>query len=257
MAEPAAETTVDALLGGRIRLAQPRRGARVAVDAILLAAAVEARPGERLLELGAGVGAVSLCVAARLAGCEILGLEREADLVALANANAAANGMSARCRFVAGDVADPPREIREAAPYAAVFLNPPHLAAAAADPPPQTLRRRAFVEEGAGLPVWIRTAHRLLAHAGRILLIHRADRLDEVIAALRPRRLFGDIRILPVQPRTGEPARRVIVHARKGLRSPATLLPPLVLHRAGGGWSEAAERILRAGEGLSAVVGWG
>ena len=69
------ETTEDALLGGRVRLLQLRRGYRVAVDSVLLAASVEASAGARILDLGCGTGAVALCLAARVPGVTVVGLE--------------------------------------------------------------------------------------------------------------------------------------------------------------------------------------
>ncbi len=250
-----AATSRDALLGGRIVIRQPRQGARVAVDSLLLAAALDAKAGARALELGAGVGAVTLCAAVRLEEVSFTGLEREASLVRLARENAACNRLQDRCRFVQGDVADPPPAIRAAAPFDLVFFNPPYLAAGRADAPPDPLRRRAFVEEESMLGHWIRTAHELLAARGRLVLIHRADRLDEIITLLRPRRHFGAISVLPVQPRSEEPARRVIVWARKNARGPFTLLPALCLHEDDGRFTAEAERILRAGDALSPLPG--
>ncbi len=250
---PAVETSCDALLGGRVTIVQPRRGARVAVDSLLLAAALDANPGARALELGAGVGAVSLCAAVRLESVGFLGLEREEALVRLAQENAARNRLEDRCRFVSGAVAEPPPAVASAAPFDLVFFNPPYLAADRADAPPDALRRRAFVEEDGLLADWIRTAHRLLASRGWLVLIHRADRLDEILALLRPRRHFGEIAVLPIHTRSRKPARRVIVRARKNGRGACTLLPALRLHEDDGAFTVEAERILRAGAPLP---GW-
>ncbi len=246
----AIETSRDALLGGRVVIVQPRRGARVAVDSLLLAAALDAKPGARALELGAGVGAVSLCAAARLEGVHFLGLEREEALIRLARENAARNRFADRCRFVEGDVAAPPEAVMDAAPFDIVFFNPPYLPADEADVSPEVLRRRAFVENGSPLAGWIRAAHRLLASRGRVVLIHRADRLDEIIAQLRPRRHFGEIAVLPIHTRPQGPARRVIVWARKDARGAFTLLPALRLHEDDGSFTAEADRILRAGAAL-------
>ena len=220
------------------------------MDSLLLAAALDAKPGGRALELGAGVGAVSLCAAVRLAAVRFLGLEREEALVRLAQENAARNRLADRCCFVPGVVAAPPPAITDAAPFDLVFFNPPYLAADRADAPPDALRRRAFVEKDSLLADWIRTAHRLLAPRGRLVLIHRADRLDEIIASLQPRRHFGAITVLPIHTRPQEPARRVIVWARKNMRGACTLLPALRLHEDDGAFTVEAERILRAGASL-------
>src|SRR6185295_8394320 len=124
--------TEDALLGGRVRLLQPRRGYRVAVDAVLLAAAVDAAPGDRVLDLGAGVGAVGLCLAARVPGCTIVGIELQSGLAALAARNAVLNGAEGRMKTIVHDLARPlPPEL---AGFDHVATNPPYLAAAVADP---------------------------------------------------------------------------------------------------------------------------
>src|SRR5215831_2654006 len=117
--------TEDALLGGRVRLLQPRKGYRVAVDAVLLAAAVDVHAGERVLDLGAGVGAVALCIASRVAGCHILGIELQAGLAALAERNAGLNGVNERVRTILHDLAEPlPAGI---AAFDHVVTNPPYL----------------------------------------------------------------------------------------------------------------------------------
>src|SRR5277367_7136876 len=81
------ELTEGHLLGGRVRYAQPRDGFRSGIEPVLLAAAVPARAGERVLEVGSGAGAALLCLAARVSGVVGLGLERDAALAALAADN--------------------------------------------------------------------------------------------------------------------------------------------------------------------------
>src|SRR4029077_13316478 len=115
----------DALLGGRVRLLQPRRGYRVAVDAVLLAAAVDAGPDQRALDLGAGVGAVGLCVAARLPGCRIVGIELQPELAALAERNAVLNGVGDRLRTIVHDLAL--RLPQALGKFDHVATNPPYL----------------------------------------------------------------------------------------------------------------------------------
>jgi tRNA1(Val) A37 N6-methylase TrmN6 len=92
------DVTEDGFLNGRLKIRQPKRGFRAGLDAVMLAAAVPARAGETALELGAGVGTASLCIAFRT-GCDVSGLEIDPQLAALANQNAARNAMSDRARF--------------------------------------------------------------------------------------------------------------------------------------------------------------
>src|SRR4029077_7196011 len=148
--------TEDALLGGRVRLLQPRRGYRVAVDAVLLAAAVEAGPDMRVLDLGAGVGAVGLCIARRVPHCHVVGIELQPELAALAERNAALNGVSDRVRTMVHDLARPlPRTLGT---FDHVATNPPFLAAAVADPSPDASKALATVESSATLARWLEVA---------------------------------------------------------------------------------------------------
>jgi tRNA1(Val) A37 N6-methylase TrmN6 len=235
--------TEDALLGGRVRLMQPRKGYRVAVDAVLLAAAVEAHAGERVLDLGAGVGAVALCIASRVAGCHILGIELQADLAALAERNAALNGMNERVRTIVHDLAQPlPAGI---AAFDHVVTNPPYLAAAVADPSPDRSKALATVESSAGLARWLEVATAALKPAGTLTLIHRSDRLDEIATELA-RLGWGALAVKPLPP-----AARVLVQARRADAPSRRQSPPLVLHRPDGGYTAEAEAILRHGEPLA------
>lgn len=244
-ADPAVAATDDALLGGRVRLRQPAQGYRVAVDPVLLAAAVAARPGQRVLDAGCGTGAAMFCLAARLPGVEVAGLELQPDLAALAEQGITLNGLQSRARVVIGDLARLP-DLICAYPFDVVMTNPPFAAAGTASPDASVA---AAHHEGAlDLAAWIAHCLKLLKSAGRLVVIHRADRLTELLAALAPG--CGDIRIRPIQPRADAPAKRVIIDAGKGRRSPDTLLPPLALHEADGRFTAAAEAILRDGAAL-------
>jgi tRNA1(Val) A37 N6-methylase TrmN6 len=240
-------STQDALLGGRVRLVQPQEGYRAAIDPVLLAAAVGARPGDAVLDAGAGTGAAALCLAARLPGCRIHGLERDPKLVALAREALALVAPPPEITFHLGDLADPPAAIR-ALDFDHVMTNPPYLLAERTTPPPEAGRRAAHVES-LDLAEWLAACRRRLRPGGWLTLIHRADRLPEILAALLPG--CGDIGIFPLWPRAAAPAaRRVVVRARKGGRGPATLSKGLVLHEDDGRFTAAAEAILRRAEPL-------
>jgi len=175
--------TEDALLGGRVRLLQPQRGYRIAIDAVLLAAAVEAGPRDHVLDLGAGVGAVGLCVAARLPGCRVTGIELQPALAALAERNAALNGVADRVTTRVHDLATPlPADLPAAD---VVATNPPYLAAAVADPSPDPSKALATVESSADLARWLAVAVAAAKPAGTLLVIHRSDRLDEILRLIR------------------------------------------------------------------------
>ncbi len=243
---PAEILTDGALLGGRVKFRQPARGYRVAVDPILLAAATPAEAGDRVLDLGAGAGAAALCLAQRVSGCRIDCLEAQQSLARLAAENATANKLDSSIVVHVGDLRRPPPDLPRNG-FDLVMTNPPYMAGPAADPPPDASKRKATVEE-VGLEAWIDVALRFLKPRGRLCVVHRADRLDDLLAALGGR--CGEVTVIPFWPRAGEPARRVVVRARKAVRTPAQLLPGLVLHDADGAFTAEAERILRAGMAL-------
>ena len=243
----------DALLGGRVSLRQPAAGYRVAIDPVLLAAATPARAGQRVLDAGAGVGAAGLCLAARLAEVRITGLELDPGLAELATFNAVQNGFADRLEVIAGDVARPPAEV-VAGGFDHVMTNPPFLAAGGA-PSPDRTKRRATVESHVPLALWIDHCLKMTRPRGTLTLIHRADRLDEILAALAGR--AGQAVIFPLWPRAGQAAKRVIIQARKAVAGPCRVLPGLALHQEDGAYSAAAQTVLRDGQGLQGLNGKG
>lgn len=237
---PDAGLTEDGFLGGAVRLRQPARGYRAGLDAVLLAASVPARPRDRVLDAGAGHGATAILLARR-AGCDVTGLERDPGLAGLARGNARRNGLAGRVRFVAGDVLRPPPAIPAAA-FDHAIANPPHLDPARAAAPPGA-GAGARMEGAARLGDWIGFLLRAARPGGTLTLVHRADRLDEILAALSGR--AGGIVVFPLWPRPGAAARRVLVRARKGVRTPTALAAGLVLHGADGAVAPAADAVLR------------
>jgi len=239
-----AATTDDALLAGQVRLKQPKDGFRAAIDSVLLPAAVPAVAGDRVFEIGTGCGAAALCLARRVAGVAIAGIEIQPDLVRLAGDNIRANGFEGRIDIMIGDVAQPlPPRVQ--GPFDHVMLNPPYLEAVRSRAPDRGNKAAALVEGGAGLDVWIARAHGLLRHKGVVTLIQRADRLDDVIRFLGGK--FGGITVFPLWPRAGAPAKRLIVRARKGVATPFSLTAGLVLHDGNGDYTAEAGAVLRGG----------
>ncbi|MDE2165899.1 MAG: methyltransferase [Alphaproteobacteria bacterium] len=249
MSAPAAAPllTNDALLGGRVKLLQPASGYRVAIDPVLLAAAVPAGPADTVLDIGCGVGAASLCLAARVPDCRITGIETQRDLVRLAGENAARNGVADRVAIMAGDIRNPP-PLLEPGSFAHVMANPPYMEAETASPSPVPAKATATVESGADLAVWVRFALAMTRLRGGVTFIHRADRLEHLLAQFAGH--AGGIVVLPLWPGTGKPAKRVIIHARKDIAMPTRLLPGLVLHDADGRFTVAADAVLRDAKAL-------
>lgn len=241
------EVTEDCLLNGRVRLLQPRRGHRAGSDAVLLAAAVAAHDGETVIDLGAGSGAVGLMIAAASFAAEIVFVERDAALVELCQRNIAQNGLQARARVVETDILVPARERYKSGLIAGgadiVATNPPFLEAGRSRPSPDPGRAAAHQLPDGGLEAWIGASADLLKPRGRLVLIHRADRLSECLRNLE--RGFGVIVVKAVHPRADEPAIRILVAAVKGSHAPLRMAPPLVLHGPDGRFTPEAEAIHR------------
>ena len=249
-----ADTTEDAVLGGRLVLRQPKRGHRFGHDAILLAAAVDARGGEIAVDLGAGVGTAGLALARRVPRLQVCLIEVDPTLAALARENAARNELGDRVSVAELDIATAtPLDFAAQAkllPGAAhhVLMNPPYNDAARQNVSPDPARQQAHVAHDDTLPAWVNCASRLLRPHGTLTLIWRATGLGDVLAALQG---FGGISIVPVHPKPRAVAIRVVVQAVKGGAAPLSLCPPLTLNDADGKPSAEAEAILRGGATIS------
>lgn len=254
MADPGekieAETTEDHILGGKLRILQPRRGYRAGLDAALLAAACAPLPGQRVLEAGCGVGAALLAAAARHPDCRFMGVERDPEAAALAARNILANGLEDRVVAVEADVAKPFKSLG-ASPFDAVMANPPFFDDEARLRGPAPARRAAWIADD-GLETWIGFLVKAVREGGSITLIHRADRLADMLSLLSAK--AGSFRILPIHPFADAPAKRVLVRAIKTGKAPLMILPPLVLHdRDGAKHRPQVEAILRG----EAAIDWG
>jgi tRNA1(Val) A37 N6-methylase TrmN6 len=245
-----AETTEDAVLGGRLVLRQRKRGHRVGHDAILLAAATPARPGESAVDLGAGVGAAGLALACRVPDLAVTLVELDATLAELARENAARNGLAGRVQVAALDVHATAQQFARAVVYPESFehvlMNPPFNDSAPVSPDPA--RRIAHVTRHDTLSRWIGRASLLLAPSGTLTLIWRADGLADVFSALAG---FGAVTVLPVHPKPSAPAIRILLRAVKESGAPLSIRPGLTLNDADGTPSAEAEAILRGGMPLA------
>ncbi|WP_421785869.1 tRNA1(Val) (adenine(37)-N6)-methyltransferase [Hyphobacterium sp.] len=212
------------LLDGQVIADQPASGFRSGLDAVLLGASIKLKPDEFAIEMGCAAGAAMLVAAHHNPAARFTGIDADEALIDLAEANIVANGWGGRMRAVCRDIAAPD----DPEPADQVFFNPPFYDDETALKAPAEGKRAAFLSSGTPLPDWIGQAHKRLKSKGRLTLIHRADRLADILSAMGSR--FGDLAIKPVAPYAGKPAKRVLVSGRKGTKGPFTLLPPLVLH---------------------------
>lgn len=247
MAFTEAELTADAFLGGRLTICQPKTGYRAGVDPIFLAAAVPAKAGQAVLELGCGGGVASLALGARVRGLSLWGLEIQPAYADLARRNAAANAQA--FDVIEGSLAEMPAPLK-GRQFHHVIANPPYYLRDGVTPAADGGRDRGL-REALPLSAWIEAGAKRLRPGGRLTVIQRADRLPDLVAAL-PGSL-GSVVVLPLAPRVGRSASLVILAAMKGGRAAFRLMAPVVLHqgdrheRDGDDYAPEARAVLRDG----------
>lgn len=251
MTFPADDLTQDAFLGGRLQLWQPRDGYRAGIDPVLLAASVSASSGQTVLDLGCGAGAAGLCLATRVPGLAVRGVELQPDYADLARRNAAFNGLP--FEIATASLTSLPRHFREIS-FDHVIANPPFFREGAHSHAQDTGRRTALGEE-TPLDDWVRIAARRLAPKGYLHVIHRMNRLPDLLAACCGR--LGSLQVLPLAARKGRAPEMMILRARKSGRADFVLQPPLILHkgtrhaRDGDSYSTDITDVLRGGAALT------
>ncbi len=240
------------ILGSKVSLMQPKRGYRVAIDPILLAASVPAKTGEKVLDVGSGTGASSLALAARLPGISCHGIEVQEKYADISNENAKQNKAQNRVHFFFGDIAAPPKNFKPDN-YNHVMTNPPYLEYNHQRRSDIVEKRLATMESNVSLTDWIKFCVRSVKSKGTVTIIHRADRLEKILESLNGK--VGDLIIFPFwstkkSSNENYSAKRVIIQGRKGVRAPTQLKSGLVLHNDEGGFSEIADQILTKARGL-------
>jgi tRNA1Val (adenine37-N6)-methyltransferase len=240
--------TSDHLLGGRVAYMQPRDGFRAAIDPVLLAAAIPARAGDRVLEGGTGAGAALLCLAARVADISGIGIDRDPALLRLARSNAAANARSGLL-FVAGDITASPI----GGEFDHAFANPPYHAASGTKSPSR-LREAAKRSSPDQLSVWVAALSRPLRHRGTLTMILPPRLLEAALSAMQACKVPAEC-VFPIWPVQGQPARLMLVQGRRHGRSPLVLAYGLALHTETGAFRPEAELVLRAGGALRLTGG--
>ena len=251
------ELTDDAFLSGALQILQPRPGYRAGIDAVLLAAATELGDRSRVpvLDIGTGVGVAGLCLARRCATAQVTLVERDPLLADLAARNIVRNGLHGRVHAVCADILGRAEELAAAGirPHAfeVVIANPPWLEEGRGRAASDRIKARANAMPPGHLDRWIRFAARVAVDDGTLLLIHRADALKCLLDVVDGR--FGAIELLPIHPRRGVPANRILLRGRKGSRAPLVMQRGIVVHRPEGGYQLSIEAVLRHGAPLAWV----
>ncbi len=233
--------TLDNFLGGRIKLVQPSDGYRAGIDPIFLAASLHPKPHEKILDVGAGVGAASISLAVRCPHAQIFGLEVQSNLVQLALTNIEANQVQDRVEMIKGDILSPPLSIKPLS-FDHIMTNPPYYEYNRTQSSPDPGKAQANTET-VDLGKWIKACLKLLKPKGVFTMIHRAVRLSEILPHLSNR--VGDLVIYPLWPGINKPARRVIIQGRKNIRGEIRLAQGMMLHGGAEKYTSEAEAILR------------
>jgi len=237
------QVTHDHLLNEAVKITQPADGYRVGTDTVLLAAAISTATG-RVLDLGAGVGGVSLCLAHRLNELQITAVEKHADLAALAQENADVNAVANRLRILTTDIRELPSVL--AGSFDHVVSNPPYHNSHGTRPR-NADRALAHMGEETDMVDWVKAAVWAAKPRAKITFICRADRVPELIS-LFEQNGAGEAVLFPLWPRHSSPAGRVILQVRRDVEGPGAVLPGLVLHRDDGGFTDAATQIMAGGQ---------
>ncbi len=233
------------VLDHKVRLLQARNGFRTSLDSVFLAAACRARAGDSVLDMGTGVGGAAFCLLWRVPECRVTGVDIQQSHVDLATSNIALNDAQGRADFICGDI----RNFRAEDRFDHVICNPPYLDTGSYTPSAKDERATALGHlEDINVQDWLDAGFHNLKSGGSLSMIHRADYVDKIIQGLGKR--FGAVEIIPLYPKTGQDARRVIVRAIKDRKTPACLHAGIILHEEGGAYTRAADAILRDGAAI-------
>lgn len=235
------ETT---LLRGQVKLLQPREGFHASMDTVLLAAATHVNEGQTLLDVGCGVGSAGLCVTLKNKNITLFGIDIFEENIVLARENARINGVSDRVMFEFNSLQQD--TVLKDNYFDVVMTNPPYQSGGKHTPSPHAQKSLAHGEDGSDITLgeWCKYLHKKLKQGGKMVMVHRADRLDEIIRALTERRWFGSLVVKPVHSRVNEPAKRILISARKERYAPIVIKPALVMHQADGSYTAEAAAIL-------------
>ncbi|MBI2707191.1 MAG: methyltransferase [Proteobacteria bacterium] len=238
--------TLDSFLGGRVKLVQPSEGYRAGIDPIFLAACINPKPQEKILDVGAGVGTASFALVVRCPHAKVTGLEIQADLVELAVTNIKTNQLTDRVEIIKGDLLSPPPVLKPHS-FDQVITNPPYYEYSRTQSSPIPGKAQANTET-IDLGKWLKCCLKMLKPKGTFTMIHRAERLSEILSHLDSK--VGNLIIYPLWAGPRKPARRVIIQGRKNMGGEPRLAFGMMLHGGGEKYTPEAEEILRSAQPL-------
>ena len=238
------ELTLDKILGGRVSLYQPAKGYRVAIDPVFLAASIPASPADTILDVGMGVGAASLCLAARVPGCRIVGLEVQRPIVRLAAQNIEHNQLKGRVEVLHGNLMKPPPRLAPSS-FCHVMVNPPYFQAAKGTPSPLVTKQTSnALDQGlSDLKAWVQFSCLMVRPNGTVTFIYPAEFMDQLLVLLYGK--LSQLVIYPLWISEGRTASRVLIRGTKNNNGNSQLCQGLTLHGRDGKYTDAAESILR------------
>ncbi|WP_085905402.1 tRNA1(Val) (adenine(37)-N6)-methyltransferase [Kiloniella majae] len=242
------DLTEDEFIGGKVTVFQPAKGYRAGIDAVLLAATIDVKSDEKILDLGSGVGTAGLCLMGRVPEAKVTGLELQTVLFQIAQKNKQTNQLEDRWSLVNGDLLQLPDDLPLGS-FDQVMCNPPFMPKGTSHGSPDPIKLLANHEGDATLRDWMLAALKLVKHKGVITIIHRADRLDEILSVFREKKA-GAIEVCPLWPYEGQPAKRVIVRARRGISKPMIITAGHKLHKTDGSYTDIIDGALRRGQAL-------
>lgn len=241
------ETT---LLCGKLKLLQPKVGYHASLDAVFLASAAPVKDGWKVLDVGCGVGTVGLCVALKNKNISLTGIDIQPGLIDIAHMNANINEINNLVKFFNVDILND--KIIANNCFNSIIMNPPYQEGGTHTASPVKNKALSHGEDasGATLKDWIKYAHLKLKQGGYLTIVHRADRLDDLVLTLTQRRWFGSLVILPLYSREGDNAKRLIIRARKERYAPTILKSGIVIHNQDGSYTTVAKDVLEHGASI-------
>jgi tRNA1(Val) A37 N6-methylase TrmN6 len=224
----------------KLKIIQSDELYRFTSDAVLLANLATVVKGARVIDLGAGSGIIGIIIAAKRDVTEVIGLELQPELANMARRSAEYNNLGKKVRIIEGDIKAAP-EILGREIYDLVVVNPPYAPAESGGESEKEHINICKREKKIKLEEIIVNAAKILKFGGRLCMIHKSNRLAEVIALAMQNNLTPK-RLICVHPKSDRPADTVIVECKKGAAHGMSV-DTLIVYNEDGSMTERAARL--------------